>query len=483
MMRVKRVFAASLLFVLTVIATLQSVNLVQGLLWSSPILVDQYQSMDKLPSALQSSNGTLWLAWQSDRYAGSTGYNDILYKTRTNGQWSGDTRLTSVGRNADAALAQLANGTIFLFWAAKLSTNYQIFYERFTNDAWSPSTQVTFATVNDSLPTAATSPDGTLWLVWSRDNLTTLCPSCPAYRQLFYKTLKGNVWSQEAQLTSDNNWNWYPSIMVGKDSLVRLAYSKTPAGTDANQIYYRTNSGASWSSESQIVSSSTSDERASLAQDRNGTLWIFWGRKIVVSSLLFYYALYNKYSYDSGRTWSSDFQMTNTANTVDSKEPAAVQSSAVDRAIWVFYNSNLNVYWNTYALMSQQVYPVHDVDVSSVTASQGQGSTWTITVRVANPGDYTETVSVTMTMYDSTSYVFGPLSGSVVPGGSVNIVFVWDTTGFPTGSYGARASVAPVPGETLPNQADNTLQVGGLVQVVTVVPPTGPVGGHAPYHV
>jgi hypothetical protein len=271
--------------------------------------------------------------------------------------------------------------------------------------------------------------------------------------------------------------------MVGKDSLVRLAYSKTPAGTDANQIYYRTNSGASWSSESQIVSSSTSDERASLAQDRNGTLWIFWGRKIVVSSLLFYYALYNKYSYDSGRTWSSDSQMTNTANTVDSKEPAAVQSSAVDRAIWVFYNSNLNVYWNTYALMSQQVYPVHDVDVSSVTASQGQGSTWTITVRVANLGDYTETVSVTMTMYDSMGYVFGPLSGSVVPGGSVNIVFVWDTTGFPSGSYGARASVAPVPGETLPNQADNTLQVGGLVQVVTIVPPTGPVGGHAAYHV
>jgi hypothetical protein len=271
---------------------------------------------------------------------------------------------------------------------------------------------------------------------------------------------------------------------VGKDSIARVAFSKTPVAQDSSQIYYKTYN-ASWSSETQIVSSSTSDEHPSLIQDRNGTLWLFWARKVYFTSFDFYYVLFNKFSSDNGKTWSSENQMTSTSTSVDSKMPWAIQANNPStKSIWLFYSSNL--FYNNfdmYALTSSWVSPVHDVTITNISATPGQGSSWTVTVRVANLGDYTETVSVIMAMYDSTSYVFGPLSGSVVPGGSVNIVFVWTTNGFPTGSYGARASVAPVPGETLPNQADNTLQMGGLVQVVTVVPPTGPVGGHAPYHV
>jgi hypothetical protein len=102
---------------------------------------------------------------------------------------------------------------------------------------------------------------------------------------------------------------------------------------------------------------------------------------------------------------------------------------------------------------------------------------------VQNPGDFNETVNVSLILYDSTVYSFGPAQSFVLAAGATSIVFSWNTGSIPTGLYRARATVAPVPGESLPNQVDNALRTGVLIQVVTVTPPTGPVGGHVSFHV
>ena len=305
---------------------------------------------------------------------------------------------------------------------------------------------------------------------------------CSVTKQLYYRTLKNNIWSPEVQLTTDSNWNFYSTVVVGKDSVVRVVWSKSSSSSEFGQLYYKTYNGTAWSSETQIVSSSSSDENSSLIQDRNGTYWIFWARKFYYNSLNFQYILYNKFSLDNGITWSSENQMTNTAQTIDNKMPFAVQAnSGSSKAIWLFYSSNLlfNVF-DIYAIQSSYISPVHDVTISQISASPKTGSTGTISVTVVNLGDYAESVSVTVTFTNTTRYTVGPSTGSVPIGGSVNIVLSWSSSTISPGQYSAIATVAPVPGENVGNQGDNSLQMNGPITVIPAPSLFGSVGGARP---
>src|SRR5437879_8315289 len=114
MLRLLRKLSITLpLLLLTFVGTLQPVQLVHAsLAWSSPTLIDSHLGFDMLSTALQANNGTLWLAWQSNRYGPTTGRFDILYKTYTNGVWSADHNLTSSGQNASPSLLHLTDATI-----------------------------------------------------------------------------------------------------------------------------------------------------------------------------------------------------------------------------------------------------------------------------------------------------------------------------------------------------------------------------------
>lgn len=462
-----------------------------NLTWSSASLIDHYTASNNiLPAALQASNGTIWLAWQTDRYAGLTGRNDIVYRTMTGGTWSPVHNFTSSGMNASPILVQLLNGTIIMFWttnptpATSCSPHCNLRYESFNTptQTWSAPSQLTTGAFNDSLSSATVLRDGTLWVSWTRI-ITTCSSTCSTTKQLYYRTMSNNVWSSETQLTTDSaNWNWGPSVVAGKDSIVRVVYSKTPVAQDNSQIYYKTYNGT-WTSETQIVSSTTSDEHPSLIQDRNGTFWIFWARKVYYTSIDYHYVLFDKYSYDNGKTWSQEFQITNYANTVDTKMPSAIQANnAFSKSIWIFYSSNyIFNNFDMYAISSSAISPIHDVTISNISAASGSGSSWTITVTVRNLGDYSETASVTLLVSNTTSYTQGPVSQQVLIGSSTNFIFTFPTQ--PTqpansGLYSASATVAPVPGETLADQGDNSLQVHNLFMYIQPVVPAG--GGGRP---
>ena len=249
---------------------------------------------------------------------------DILYKTYTNGFWSVSRNLTTTGQNASPSLVQLSNGTIGIFWALRFSHSYDIVYSQYKTTGWTSPVQVTTTTLNDTQPAAAVGRDGTVWLTWTRVNSTN--PNAPSIKQVFYKTFKNSVWSSDTQLTSDSNQNYGSGITIAKDNIVRVTWSKGAAGNNY-QIYESSYNGSTWSTSTKIVTSTSTDEHPSLLQDRNGTLWIFWGRLVVVSTTVQYYVLFGKYSYNMGSTWSSEIQLTNTAQSVDSFTPSAVQST------------------------------------------------------------------------------------------------------------------------------------------------------------
>jgi hypothetical protein len=417
----------------------------------------------------------MWLAWQTNRFRGNSFY-DIAYKTYTNGIWSSTARLTTGGINAGSALAQLSNGTILLFWAYKPAASYLIYYKMYNPEGWSNPIQATSTTLNDTSPSAAVGRDGTLWLVWTRNNSTCTGSCVNPDKQLYYKSLKAGTWSAETKLTSDTNQNWFPSVTVSKDSIVRVAWSKGLGSLENYQVYYKTFGGSAWSAETKVITSTSSDEHAAIMQDRNGTMWLFWQRKIYFTSLAFYYVLFGKYSYNSGATWSVETQLTNTSTSVDSMQPFAVQST-YNKSIWLFYTTNPFSAEDIYALISSPISPIHDVTITTVTPSAqlefagglpsiGQSDIVSFTVTVLNRGDQSEIVTVSLTVYNSSSYSLGTKQNLAVPGGTVNLVFNWNATSVKLGFYSAVAYVAPVSGETVPNQADNNITYTRNVRVI-----------------
>jgi hypothetical protein len=405
--------------------------------------------------------------------------SDIYYKTLSSGLWSLPVNITAPGigrvNNAGPALAQLHNNTIILFWVANTTGAYNIYYERYNAGIWSARVHLTIGSGNDTNPDAIVGQDGTLWLSWARKTATC----CVSTAQIFYRTLKGNVWSGEAQLTSDATLNLWPGMTATKDGRVWLVWSKWLNANKEYQIFSSINNGTVWSPAIQIISSNLLDTHPDVLQDRNGTIWLFWARDVSIGTGLFESKIFAKTSFDNGISWSADTQLTFDpvcCQTNDS-DPAPVTTSG--NSIWIFFDSDqptgstLNLYYIT----SSPIFPVHNVAVSKIASSPtvvypggmksvGQSGTVKINVTVTDPGDFVETVTVQVTAVNKTSYVAGSATGSVVPGGSAVIQVTWNTTGVLAGRYALVATIAPVAGESLGNVGGNRMAVGSAVHIL-----------------
>ena len=69
-------------------------------------------------------------------------------------------------------------------------------------------------------------------------------------------------------------------------------------------------------------------------------------------------------------------------------------------------------------------------------------------------------------MSNSTSYILGSKQNLATPGGTAQIVFSWNTTNVVPGWYNPYATVNPVTGETVQNQADNNVRTNHIVQIL-----------------
>jgi hypothetical protein len=439
---------------------------------------------DVVPSAIQATNGTLWLTWQSDLHDLNGG---ILYKTmNSTGSWTNPSQLTTgTASNTSPYVTQLSNGTVAIFWSLKTANNYDLYYRRYipSSNVWSPSTQLTTSSLNDTNPSGAVGKDGTLWLFWQRSNRT--CVSCLEDRQIFYRSLKGNTWSSETKLTSDANWNWGPTATVSKDGKVRLVWSKGQGAAFTFNLYTSSYDGSSWTTPSCISTLSAcaspvnDDEHPSLTQDRNGTLWLFWGRQ-QSSSSAFWYVLFDRYSVDNGQTWSAESQISSEPSGVTSQMPFAVQTiNASSKPIRLFYISNrssssvLNI-WN---MLSPSISPVHDVRITFVNPSTNlqypgnccynfNQAILTISVTLNNLGDSAETVPVTVTVSNRTSYTLPTQTVPLGLGGFVTLYFNWNTTGVLPARYTVSIGAVPTSGETIGNSFDSNFAQKNMIHII-----------------
>ncbi len=448
--------------------------------WSNPTLFSNSPpAFNLLPSALQSRDTRVYVAWESNRANMSSTRFDIWLSILSGGIWSAPTNLTSKGsgnfNNAEPALVQHANGTIFLFWVANFTGAYNLYYERYNGGVWSPRVSITTGPGFDTAPAPTVGNDGRLWLTWSRRTVV----SGVATAQIFYKTLINNVWSAETQLTTDSTRNEAPVLTTTKDGRIWLVWQKWIKNAGDSQIFSMVNSGTGWSAPVQIVTSTLIDAHPAIMQDRNGTILLFWSRDLPLGSGIFESKLFTKSSFDNGVTWSADQQITfdPLCCQIDDDDPSPIMT--VHQTIWLFYDSDLPdaSSFGIYYLNSSLIFPVHNVAVSGISASPtltypggmksvGQNGLVTVNVTITDPGDFSENVVVQVTAVNKTSYVAGSAVGTVKPGIPLYLTVNWNTTGVAAARYKLVATIAPVPGETPGNAAGNSMSVLSAVHIL-----------------
>jgi len=487
----RRYLTSTLLIALTLAVFLQyQVHPVSAYTFQTPQLLDPAPSFDISPTALQASDGTLWVAWDSSFY----GQNQIVVKTYNTGVWSAQHNITwgpPSQTNTYPSLAQLNNGTIILVWSSNQTGYYNLYYKLYNAGVWSKPNQLTVSCTTgcalgdgDFSPNVEIGLDSSVWVVWGREVSSTAAtcavPFTIVCRQLFYKNLKGNVWSSDTQLTSDATWNRWPGMTVTKDGALRVVYSKWISQGSNYNIFGRTFNGVQWSVEVQLTNINAIDFTPNIVQDRNGTIWVFWDRDISVGGGFFQSKLFYQTSIDGGVTWSSSTQLTfggSSTTPIDDQEPIPVQGltrnldGTVDHSLWIFYSSDAfldGADFAIYYIKSNPIFPVHNAAITAVNVSPSMMFPWGIrkqsissamvTVTVSNLGDFPENISYAVQAVNTTT--FNLASGFwLAPSGLSKMVTIsWNATLASPGLYTLVASVSPVPGETTGDRMDDSIR-------------------------
>jgi hypothetical protein len=163
-----------------------------GTAWSSLQQIT-FSGRDFAPAMSQASNGTVWLAWSTDR--ASIGKHDIFYKTITGTRMTNDTQLTTDPHDStDASIVAVQNGGVLVLFSSNRSgwfdrtTNttipkYDLFFKYTVTSglSWSKDTQLTFNpnstafAVDNVAPSAAQVGQGKIGVVnWNIFSLTLM---------------------------------------------------------------------------------------------------------------------------------------------------------------------------------------------------------------------------------------------------------------------------------------------------------------------
>ena len=419
-------------------------------------------STNVFPKLLQSSNGSIWLVWEKV----SNGYGQIYLMVNNGFGWSGQIPLVNSNGTFDdisPALVQLANGTIILAWSRGISGTgclstmrmYDLYTESYTNGRWTSPTLLVQAPGDDVSPAMARLSDGRVALVWSR------CTSTNGGGDIYYKTFNG-TWDPEAALVATPAEEKLPSISQANDGRVWVIYSSNTGTGSSNLLDDVVWNGASWTSPAQLTNAGVDDDWSSMAQDRNGTIWLFWSRNIfngTVSGVPTYqYDLFYMNSTNNGLSWSPEQTIAPNINSQD-LQPSIIQTST--KRLWLVYSSDQkqgNPYRteNLY-LIASDIIKIHDLGLTSITPPASAplrrvGETLNITTTITNLGDYIETAPVNC--YANSTLVYSqPIT--LNPGQTAALNIPWNSAGGNPGNYLLKATVGTVAGEFL--TANNSL--------------------------
>jgi len=291
---------------------------------------------------------------------------------------------------------QTNDGTIWLFWSSNRTGNFELFCKTSSNNcsSWSNATQITEDPGEDFAPSTIQTANGTIWVVWQSNRIDGY--------EVFYKTSinNGTSWSNATQLTTNEYSDEYPKITQMRDGTIWVVWQYVKK---VLVIYCKTSSdgGASWSEDIQLSELATHkymDITPSIAQTRDGVIWLFWASDRIeywdpdYGAWFPQYEIFCRNSTDNGATWSEDIQVTN--STWDEDTPSVAQVN--DKEIWIAFASDKDDNYDIYCMNSSEIV-FHDVAITSITPNStviSEGKNVSISVTAENQGTETETFTV-----------------------------------------------------------------------------------------
>lgn len=228
--------------------------------------------MHTAPSITQLSNGTIMVVWSAEH---ESNYELYYITSSDNGlNWTDYKRLTDCSADdLSPAVMQAKNGTIWVAWSSQREGNYDIYYKTFNGTSWSPTPiQFTTDSKQDKLPSITQTKDGRIWLAW--------CSNKVGNYELYYKTYNGITWSNEYRLTEDSNIDIDPTVFQLRNGTIWVTWSSCGTSPSADDdIYYivSNDNGNTWSpTPIQFTTDSNEDSWPTGFQSIQREIWIAW---------------------------------------------------------------------------------------------------------------------------------------------------------------------------------------------------------------
>jgi hypothetical protein len=396
-------------------------------------------SDDWFPSITQTSDGKIWVVWQSPR----TGNASLFCKTYNGVSWSSETPLTNdTSKNGHPSIMQTSDERIWIVWTSSRTGNYDLFYKISSDSgsSWSPEMPLTTDSNKDEYPSIVEAIDGNIWVVWTSNRTGN--------DDVFYKKGLTETELTDAEatpLTTDTGYDRQPSIVQAIDGNIWVVWTSSRTGND--DLFCKTYNGVSWSSETPLTSHPDSDSHPSIMQASDGCIWVAWESDRNVQYDI-YYKVYDGFSWspENCSTWLMHYD--------------------VHPSIFQVLNGTILLVWASDPVGNFDIYykfvivdmAINKVTISSIVVSPGESVD--IHVYVQNAGTVGATFQVAV-YYNGTP--IGTQNKTSFPSGiPLPVTFTWDTTGFSYGHYNISATVSISLGES---NISNNFFTGEIVTV------------------
>ncbi len=199
-----------------------------GASWSGIVQLTNNNVDDLAPTVLQLRNGTIFVSFQSQ--------SEIFYKYSSDNGGSWTTKQLTVNSYTDScpAAIQASDESIWVAWESYRSTNYDIYYRVFDGSTWLGEQRLTTSSDVDSSPSILETVDGLKWMFWTRTGTTV-----DSTDDLYYSFSSGGSWSTPTQFTPvDTNNDQCPTTCQVRDNSVWVAWASNRTGN--YEVFYRT---------------------------------------------------------------------------------------------------------------------------------------------------------------------------------------------------------------------------------------------------
>jgi len=194
-----------------------------------------------------------------------TGGDQVRFTEMNGDRWTEPVALTEKGGDLfGTAIAADGQGRTWVFWAANVDENWDVFAKIRTDGKWAEAIRLTSAPGSDFNVVAVTDSEGRVWVAWQ--SLTRGNADLYAARQ------EGDTFGKPVVVASGSANEWEPAIAASADGQVAVAWDSYQRGD--YDVLARVWRGGKWGSVRRLTDSAQNEARASAAFDGQNRLWV-----------------------------------------------------------------------------------------------------------------------------------------------------------------------------------------------------------------